>query len=1821
MCCMLSLTCALGSIPASAASDQPAENLALHCSYETSGAAHADYPDSGGELTDGVEGTSSYGDGAWSAYLYVADLEITIDLGESKDFSKVEGVFLNSINNGGIPYPEWVRFSYSNDKSSWTEIAQESFADTAPEDSVYTYSYELPETVNARYVKLTFPTAGWVFVSEIRVWSPDGSVTPPEPPQDDLENLALHQVYETSSAANGDYPDAGGELTDGVEGSDQYSDPAWSAYLWVNNIEITVDLGAIKEFSKLEGVFLNAMGSGGIPYPEWVQFSYSNDKQSWTDLPQESFADTAPENAVHTYSYELPETVTGRYVKLTAPTGGWVFISEIRVWGNDAVIDPPEPPVESDSLIFGLPYTTALPNDAYHESYTDPDHLKLTDGKKSEAWGQANSVGIYSNGANQYFELTFSLEDTIQFKQIDIGVLNESKSGISIPSQIVIQTRKEGETEWTTLYTGTPDGEGSRVNLVFATEGEALSAKEIRFGIEGGNTWTFLDELEVFAEPNGETPQSVIKELPPPDDSNNIAKGKPYEVTLEADATYPDEGNLSLTDGTKGRLSYQDPAWVGYHAPADATVQEIIVDLGQSQPFQEVALNVLQASQYGIYYPDLIAVYTSDDKQTWTRMDVGASESELILDLGSEQSFERIKTGFLQGQGKSDASGIYNYCYQAPQQVEARYVKVSLTFNTWAFIDEIQVFQVAETQRPATANTLEENQEPVVPDSNNAAYGATYETTWPSNSVRPDRDNKLTDGRRGSSSYLSKEWVGYTTADGIGAYLAENKVSACYPESVSIFYSNNKENWSFLTNENISEGDTAEGVKRLDYALDEAVSARYLKFVYYGLQDGLYMDEIEVLKVDDHKEDAGENPDNGELVNLVENYDYTASRGSEEADIATALTDTLRGEGNWAKLGYNAGYEPENHVVLNFDLTDMNSVSKIVMGMKRSGEDVALPKNLKIQVSYNNTDWYTLKDFGGEFPSDDVIWDGSVDEFGASIENADMAYTRYIRIEFDLTEGTATWLDEVQIFGKRGKTSTAGRPMEPHGDHYNVALEKPYTITPEASPSDVPDTDNRELTDGIRATLADQKDPAWFGFIWRYLPTGNQDESWPLKSVVIDLQDVKSVTSVQTSCMSGYLRGKGYINQPFAVQTYASMDGKTWLPLSSKVNNDVWYYGEGTWGDEKFGVVSYGWRATGKNLVESEDLIPAETEMVAARYIRVDYEPVNWCCIDEIEVMGYDGQKEGAIVANGTRELEKGQEYMKPGEKTDGIHDMLLVYNGNYGYDAEADRLVGDWSVEKFRPHLTYVNSENKAVDTLFDAVLFLALSSQYGNSFPDISEDGQSAPSLKDWEWYINKMFKEGGDVDNLNKAAQIASQELHDPDYKVKMVISIPGMPWSVTKFGTLNGRELDLSKKEDREYLLDWYIDTVYEKFNAGNYEYIDFSGYYWLEENIVYSQESPVYAGERVHEMGLHYFWIPYYDASGNLWADDFGFDATAIQPNHYFDEARVPGSAGVIGNKRIEAAAGLASYGQAGIEIEFDDRVAGDDMSWANKFIDYLNGAIEYGYDGPDVYRNWYVGGYGLNKVADSDKVEVRNLYDSIYKLMKGTLTEKIPYVTEFHYGPSIDSGIRPGTGGSSGGGGWSGGGSVTPDPDDKPTTDDYIWEETTDGWKLKGADGEYVTGWAKVDGKWYYMDTDGIRQTGWQKVDNNWYYLNADGVMATGWLKLGNVWYYLNAGGVMKTGWLYDGGKWYYLYDWGGMANTSWVKINNIWYYFRGNGQMATGWLQQGTGWYYLKDSGAMATGWNWIGSKCYYFYGSGKMAANTTVGGYKVDASGAWVK
>lgn len=135
----------------------------------------------------------------------------------------------------------------------------------------------------------------------------------------------------------------------------------------------------------------------------------------------------------------------------------------------------------------------------------------------------------------------------------------------------------------------------------------------------------------------------------------------------------------------------------------------------------------------------------------------------------------------------------------------------------------------------------------------------------------------------------------------------------------------------------------------------------------------------------------------------------------------------------------------------------------------------------------------------------------------------------------------------------------------------------------------------------------------------------------------------------------------------------------------------------------------------------------------------------------------------------------------------------------------------------------------------------------------------------------------------------------------------------------------------------------------------------------------------------------------------------------------------------------------------------------------------------------------------------------------------------------------------------------------------------------------------------------------------WVQVNNHWRIQNTDGSYITGWHQMNGQWYYMDAAGDMLTGWQYINGTWYFLKDWGGMA-TGWQLINGTWYYLKDWGGMATGWLQLGNTWYYLKSNGMMATGWNWIGNKCYYFYTAGNMAYSTTINGYKLNASGAWI-
>jgi len=81
-------------------------------------------------------------------------------------------------------------------------------------------------------------------------------------------------------------------------------------------------------------------------------------------------------------------------------------------------------------------------------------------------------------------------------------------------------------------------------------------------------------------------------------------------------------------------------------------------------------------------------------------------------------------------------------------------------------------------------------------------------------------------------------------------------------------------------------------------------------------------------------------------------------------------------------------------------------------------------------------------------------------------------------------------------------------------------------------------------------------------------------------------------------------------------------------------------------------------------------------------------------------------------------------------------------------------------------------------------------------------------------------------------------------------------------------------------------------------------------------------------------------------------------------------------------------------------------------------------------------------------------------------------------------------------------------------------------------------------------------------------------------------------------------------------------TKAGWAKATDgTWSFVKADGTKATAWLQDGTTWYYLNASGVMQTGWINDNGTWYYCNGSGAMLANTTVNGYVLGASGAWVK
>lgn len=159
-----------------------------------------------------------------------------------------------------------------------------------------------------------------------------------------------------------------------------------------------------------------------------------------------------------------------------------------------------------------------------------------------------------------------------------------------------------------------------------------------------------------------------------PAETVNLALNKPYtlETPYPADLhfgpteqSYPDETGRSLTDGVYGSTVFSDKAYVGRLWQASRTVT---IDLEQTSSVEEIRVHTLQDLPVGIYFPEAIAFSISVNGHAWK--DLGETASNLPTTTAGP-----VKQVYSKKEGGT----------------EARYVKVTIPVETWAFFDEIEV--------------------------------------------------------------------------------------------------------------------------------------------------------------------------------------------------------------------------------------------------------------------------------------------------------------------------------------------------------------------------------------------------------------------------------------------------------------------------------------------------------------------------------------------------------------------------------------------------------------------------------------------------------------------------------------------------------------------------------------------------------------------------------------------------------------------------------------------------------------------------------------------------------------------------------------------------------------------------------------------------------------------------------------------------------------------------------------------------------------------------------------------------------------------------
>lgn len=270
--------------------------------------------------------------------------------------------------------------------------------------------------------------------------------------------------------------------------------------------------------------------------------------------------------------------------------------------------------------------------------------------------------------------------------------------------------------------------------------------------------------------------------------------------------------------------------------------------------------------------------------------------------------------------------------------------------------------------------------------------------------------------------------------------------------------------------------------------------------------------------------------------------------------------------------------------------------------------------------------------------------------------------------------------------------------------------------------------------------------------------------------------------------------------------------------------------------------------------------------------------------------------------------------------------DMALCYGGN------PDRSPQYWTVERFKPTVTYTDSAGQE-QWFFDSMLMLELWTKWYAVSYALSPNGEDSSRREHWMEQLDYWFHDTYGFAALDQCIEEAKSRIGDPGKKRYVIFSLPDPVYfenyseknTSVYWGNIAGTSMDFSNVDHKIEAYKWMINQVRARFNSKGYKNIELIGFYILSEELAVNSSAYNYAYKKhdvvIPEVASYcdgfnegLYWIPYNCAPGYTQWEQLGFDTVIMQPNKYW-----PNETSKTWDDVLTA---CKNYGM-GIELEFE----------------------------------------------------------------------------------------------------------------------------------------------------------------------------------------------------------------------------------------------------------------------------------------------------------